>query len=241
MNALPSNADRFLDAFNRIELILKKRAKDADKNLGFSALVRSSKELVQRQRDLLLDYANLRNAIVHTRGGQIGQPIADPRLSTVQSIEKQADVLERPPIVLEVLKLQPPIVHPIDSSIFEFFNDVKLPHNYSQAPVRDNKGALHLVTTNAVARWVAASYEPKQGAILSDASIGEVLAYSELGDRVEIRPRGFKVSQAWRVFSGETGSPPAAVVFTHSGSATEKPLGMCVRADLPDMLRALGV
>jgi predicted transcriptional regulator len=234
-----SNGQRFLDAFNSIESTLRSRS-SADPRPSFSDLVRKTRDLVPRQRDLLLDYAELRNIIVHTRTLN-GQLIADPRSDVVDRIEEQADLIERPPRILEALRLSPPQVFQGSDSIVEFLNVVKPPRYFSQAPVATAGDQIELVTTNAVARWMAESWETSQGVVLSEASIDEILAYSEPSDRVEIRGKDLKVVDAWRIFSGEAGDPPAAILITHSGKKTERPLGLCVRADLPAMLKTLKV
>jgi predicted transcriptional regulator len=239
-NADLSNGQRFLDAFNQIERILRSRASPEKDRVGFSQLVRASDDLIQGQRDLLLDYAVLRNAIVHTKT-EAGRLIADPRSDVVARIEEQVDLIERPPKVLETLRLAPPKILKWDDSVFQFFQQVRLPFDFSQAPVVSRSGDIDLITTNAVARWVAASWEQAQGAALTETSVEQVLHFSEKGDRVEIRSRGLKVVDAWRLFSGASGEPPSAILLTHSGAATEKPLGLCVRADLPAMLKVLGV
>ena len=231
---------RFLDAFNEIEHVLRSRSKTSESHLGFSELVRSSKDLVERQKNLLRDYAELRNAIVHTRtlGGQI---IADPREDVVLKIVEQAELIENPPRVLSALRLSPPRMFASSDSILDFLEIVRPPTYFSQAPVRTADGAISLVTTNAVARWVSDGWEPLQGAILPETDIASVLEFAESGDRVLIRDRGLRVVEAWRLFTGEAGDPPAAILLTHTGIETETPLGLCVRADLPEMLRSLKV
>lgn len=234
-----TNGQRFLDAFNSIERILRTRS-SVDPTPGFSALVSKSRDFVPRQRALLMDYAELRNTIVHTRTLN-GQLIADPRTDVVERIEEQADLIERPPKVIEALRLSPPHVFHERESIVEFLDVVKPPHYFSQAPVMTADGQIELVTTNSVARWMAESWETSQGVVLSESSIRVILAHSEPGDRVEIRAKDLKVVEAWRIFSGEAGDPPAAILITNSGRRTEKPLGLCVRADLPAMLKTLKV
>jgi hypothetical protein len=126
-------------------------------------------------------------------------------------------------------------------SILHFLEIVRPPTFFSQAPVRTAEGAISLVTTNAVARWVADGWEPRRGAVLPETDIASVLGFAESGDRVLIRDRKLRVVEAWRLFTGEAGDPPAAILLTHTGKETEMPLGLCVRADLPEMLRSLKV
>jgi predicted transcriptional regulator len=128
--------------------------------------------------------------------------------------------------MLSALKLAPPIMFAGTDSILHFLNVVRPPSFFSQAPVRTEDESIGLVTTNAVARWIAEAWEPSQGAVLGDADISEVLCSSEVGDRVEIRDRNLRVVDAWRLFAGEAGEPPAAILLTQTGSQAQRPLGL---------------
>ena len=234
-----NNAERFLNSFRTIEEILTARsAAKGRSRRTFSELVDGSKLLIQDQKKLLRGMAVLRNAIVHTPYLD-DRPIADPRDETVAAIERQASLLENPPLVRNVLKLQPPQVLRDDQEISSFL-DLVLRLDFSQAPVSSEGLLQGLVTTNAVARWLAASYENAEGALLESASIKDVMARNENTDSVLFKSKNLKVIEAIRAFSGEDGNtPPAAILITDSGAASEKPLGICVRADVQALYSAL--
>lgn len=234
-----SNADRFLDAFNSIEGELKKDVKTSEYT-PFTQSVRHSKRLTPKQRDLLIKWAELRNVIVHTPKGGVPEVIADPREDIVRAIELQLDLLVKPPRVLDVLNYPPPRVLNNGDSIAVFLEEVALPNNFSQSPVRMPDESLSLITTNAFARWIASGYD-NGGVLMEDAPISHVLEYRESGDAVKLGPRTLTAVQAWAHFSGEHGVAPAAIVITESGKHSEKPLGLVVKADVPILLRALGV
>lgn len=235
-----SRASRFLDAFNRVEALLSKRVKGEEGKLAFGELVRKSKELTDPQVRKLLDIANLRNAIVHYPGGWGGDPIADPREEIVEWLEGQVDLIERPPRVITSLKLQPPIVIDSNADLSEFLEEVR--KNFSQSPVRLDNGELSLVTTNAVARWVASGYEADEGVALGHVKTHDVLKFTEEEDRLVVRPKSLRVVEAARLFSGAVMQPtPAAIVLTEDGKHEHKPIGICVRADVARLLTALGV
>lgn len=234
----PSNAARFIDAYNRVDRQLEGKQSDTD-YVSFSKRVRASKLLVAPTRDALLDFAELRNVILHTRGSHTGDPIADPRDRVVEDFEKIADKLENPPRVASVMPNQRVGVLDEGDDTAEFLDLVR-EHNFSQAPVRMADGSLELITTNAVARWLASEYKAFSGAAIEHASLGEVIKFSEAEDKVLVRSREMTVVQAWRVFAGlESSAPPHALVITHSGKVSEKPLTLVVRADLPVLLKAL--
>lgn len=233
-----TNADRFIDAYNRVDRQLEGGSSGTD-YVSFATRVRKSKLLVDSERDFLLDIGPLRNAIVHTRGSHSGYPIADPRIDVVEKLEKQALRLEDPPRVLSVLRSAAPAVHEGGADIGDFLA-VVTEKNSSQFVCRDAAGELRLITTNATARWFAAEYVAATGVALESASIARVATHGESGDGLVVRDRDITVVPAWRLFAGlDTVTPPAALVLTHSGKPTEKPLGICSRSDVPGMLRAI--
>ena len=238
-----TNARRFLDAFHAIEQGLRDRStKPFTKNEeGFSDLVRDSKELEEGQKQRLRQYSRLRNAIVHNPYEDGLVPIASPRNDVVQWMETQAIIIERPPLVKDVLKLRDPQVLSEDDDVSIFLALAGEPTNFSQAPFRDVSGKLRLITTNSVARWVAEEYTPGIGVVLDNARVRDFTRFAEDGDRLVLKPRDLRAVEAARIFGGSAGNPPAAIVLTEHGKDSETPLGMCVQADVAALLRSLGV
>lgn len=238
-----ANARRFLDAFHTIEQTLRARSpRSFGKNQeGFSDLVRESKDLVDGQKQKLHQFSRLRNAIVHNPYSDGAVPIANPRDDVVQWIEKQAIYIEQPPLVKDVLKLQPPKVLADDDDVSLFLALAGEPTNFSQAPVRNHGGKLLLITTNAVARWVAETYVPGVGVALDEACVGNFAKFAEEGDRLILKQRDLRAVEAARIFGGSLGNPPAAIVLTENGKDSETPLGMCVQSDVAALRQSLGV
>lgn len=231
-------ARRFLDAFARIENHLADEAGDSDRFRDFSQLVRESKKLSEPQRAELKAIARLRNSIVHSSYFG-GEPIADPREDIVAWLEQQADLIESPPTILHVMGQQK-IRAVKDSDPLESFLQLLREHRYSQAPVRLQDGGLGLITTNAVARWLAEEFTVNNG-VAEAATVRDVLQHAERRDRVVVRPRGTTAAEAVRMLAGQEGHPPAAIVVTEHGRAEQGPLAICTTADLPALLEALGV
>lgn len=236
-----SRARRFLDAFHGIEKVLQQR--DPKKRqagfAGFKALVRDSRELTSTQVTMLGEAANLRNVIAHDPWSAEGEAIADPRESEISRLKSVLDLLRKPPTVYDTLPKNTPTVLSERDEVSAFFDLVKAPNNFSQAPVREENGNLRLITTNAVTRWVASEWQPDEGAAIEGARIGAVLPFCEEDDLVAVKPRDFKVVHAIRLLSGLEGTVPAAIVLTDNGYASQVPLALCVRSDLPVLYAAL--
>ena len=236
-----TNAERFLDAFNRIETALKNRAGEQGKRTGFWQLVQQSTDLVREQKVRLQDMATLRNAIVHTTLDRNKVLVADPRDSAVEWLEAQADIIEKPPRVRKALKLQRPVILQPSQELNAFLDEVSEPRNYSQSPVSLGGGNFGIITTNTVARWVAANYEVAAGLLVETVSIADVLQFAEPEDRVEIRQPDLKVVDAIALFSGQTEPPPAAILLVERNGNQVSVSGLCVRADLPALYGSIGL
>ena len=91
------NGDRFESAYNKIDALLRKKI-DGTKATSFSQIVNQAAEkdpTVRAVKDDLMEYGDLRNAIVHDRG-KAPVLLADPRDDVVVSIEKILNRLLHP-------------------------------------------------------------------------------------------------------------------------------------------------
>ena len=80
------NSDRFLVAFSRIEQSLRKMTKSSKQDSFGTLLDRATSTTIRRFSNDLREFAELRNAIVHERGG--GYVIAEPHPETVHRLNQ---------------------------------------------------------------------------------------------------------------------------------------------------------
>lgn len=234
----PDPARAFLDACAEIEKHLKRRYNlDPKATLGaVLGKTRGRDALVRRYWDELRAFTDLRNALSHDSYQQ-GKPIATPLPTTVAAITKIRDEFTKPTTVdAKVTKgsvfkvdlddqLRPPLAEMLHRS-------------YSQAPVFENGACVGALTTNAVARWVAANMDPQTGdVVLEGATVRDVLQFTEPHEQSKFVKRDLTVAEAVETLLAV--SPPLGLVVTHSGSESEKPLGILVAEDLPDLMATL--
>lgn len=233
MISTESNAERFLNAFAEIEDILARqqgRRIFDDDWTTFVSLVKDSDTLLQRQKDQLFHFAKLRNAISH-KPYLNSKPIADPRLDTVEAISTIQLYLEKPPLLLDALEgVSVPCVFSPEDSLDKFLDLVKA-NDFSQAPVKTEKGFV-LITTNAIARWFAHNLS-EHGGVVETTRIAEVLPFAESGDQLKTVSPTITTVEAINYFSGQadvSAEPPAALLVL--GKMGQPPQRLCVRADL---------
>lgn len=233
MASSDSNARRFLDAFANIENILKRQQRhewDDSQYVAFGDLLDKSRTVHHAHKKELRAYAILRNSIAHNRYLN-GQPIAEPREDIVNSILKIERHLEHPLSVIEATSnFDIPQIFSPDDDLGEFLSLVK-EKDFSQAPVKMSEG-LSLITTNAIARWFAASMET-DGGIVDSTPIREILNFAETGDRLKTVRQPCSTVEAIRILSGTAGEkeePPAALLVL--GKANQPPQRLVTRSDL---------
>ena len=235
------NAERFLNAVNGIEQVLKEQTGSASSGpMDLISLIDTSPILTPTLRNKLHKWRQLRNVIVHNPKTW-SNPIADPRDSEVVGIEKVLEILRNPPKASEILQLVSPVVLSWNSEISEFFDELMPPKDFSQAPFIDKDGKYQLVTSNAVARWAATNYERNQGAVIDSALIAEVAVFCEDGDHLVCEKHDVSAQAVIDVLTSSAGVPPAAVLLTDTGHTSGKAMGLIVKADLPILYRSLSI
>lgn len=97
------NAKRFIAAYNRLDQGLRE-IYSIKRTLTFSDMIRkvaNVNTVVSKFEEDLIDYARLRNAIVHKSGDEL---IAEPNIEVVEKLEKIARIINTPPRVIECLR-----------------------------------------------------------------------------------------------------------------------------------------
>src|SRR6266498_2852968 len=149
------NAETFLEAFNAIENRLRALTR-LGREKTFAVLVEAAAEknsVVRRFRDDLKEFGDLRNAIVHERGG--GRVIAEPNEWAVDRIKAITAQILQPPVigshfVGSVFKLS------ADAPIAEAVTAMQA-NSFSQIPIYRDETFVGLLTANTVARWLGAN------------------------------------------------------------------------------------
>ena len=232
---------RFLAAFNEIEDHVR-GALGAPEHESFAALVprfADRKRLPRQQRDALSAFTSLRNAISHGKYYN-NRPIAEPVEEVVRQIEQLRDQITTPPRALggpstvAVARPDDPV-----STVLAAVRE----HGFSQLPVYDGERYVGLLTTNAIARWLAGEFEDRGLGLAEDKPVSAVLPYVEPHEVAVHVPRDVTAAEAIDRLShgGLDGRPAAALIVTHSGKRSEKPLAVIVADDLPRLARSLAL
>lgn len=226
-----NNAERFLNAYAQIEQTLRKIVAP-DRFLKFYELVKCAcrtEPLVREYRVDLLEFGELRNAIVHNRTD--GRIIAEPDDEAVAAIERIAAHLSEPPRVVPLFQKKVITVaggDPISEAVKLLYR-----YSYSQLPVTENGITVALLTTNTITRWLGKSLENKVS--LEETAVDTVLEYTEHGDNFKFAGAGTTLFEIQDLFYWyyQRGKRLDAILITSTGSSAEPLLGIVTMRDLP--------
>lgn len=153
MEKKEKNSEIFITSFNRIERKLKSLLKN--KYIGFSKSVKILKEqnpIVKRYAEDLLEYAELRNAIVHNKINT-NYAIAEPHDSVIKSIKKVEKELLEPRKVIPLFACDV-YTFQVDDRLSDLLH-VIYQKGYTKFPVYEGNQFQGLISPKGIAKWMS--------------------------------------------------------------------------------------
>ena len=220
---MTSNGDRFESAYNKIDALLRKKV-GGTKPLSFSFLVNeaaSKDATVRMYRDDLLEYGELRNAIVHDRG-RAPVLLADPREDVVQKIENIWNRLSHPRILRSLAGAVQLRIFPANAVLAEPLSYMRA-NDFSQViALSDEKHRV--LSTEGIAHWLEAKSN-EDIISLAEARLGDALNFEPTDSCVYLKADD-TVDRAREVFANDIGKRVFSALVTEHGSAKEKPINI---------------
>ena len=236
----PNRAIPFLAAFNDIEAHLRGLL-NAKKSDNFRWMVDQAvrRHLISEDHaGNLKEFAELRNAISHGQYTEDMRPIAEPLPETVADIERIRDILRDPPTALGVLGHHEVRTVAPDDDIREALRVIRTT-TISQLPIYDNGRCTGILTTNTIARWVAADLDDNDH--LDARSVAEVLDWAEDNDRAVFLPKDVLAQEAIDALTTprKDGSMPRAAIITEHGRKDQRPIRVIGGSDIAVLMEAV--
>jgi hypothetical protein len=234
--------DRFMGAYNAIESHLRK-ALSVDGGRTMNSLLTPAMDqglLTPQQRQVLDPLVKLRNAISHGPYRN-GRRVADPVEEVVEEIERLHWQVFTPPLAGSVLGAQQVVTFQDDAPLEVLLRAVKQ-DNYSQFPIYSGTAYVGLLTTNAVARWLAQQMT-EGGPVSANAPLASILTFREKDEKEAFLPADATAASVVRALSAsDDGDPPhLAVILTTTGQRDEAPIALAVADDLHLLVPAITV
>ena len=220
---MASNGERFEAAYNKIDALLRKKIGGA-KTHSFSSVVTETANrdpTVRKNKDDLLEFGDLRNAIVHDRG-KASVLLADPREDVVKKIEEIWNHLSHPRILRSLARRTPLRIFAPSEVLVESLSYMRK-NDFSQViAFRDEKYLV--LSAEGIAHWLEA--KAKEDIIaLSEARLSDVLHFEPTDSCVYLKAND-TVDRAREVFANDIGKRVFSALVTEHGSAKEKPINI---------------
>ncbi len=232
-----SRASEFIRLYNEVDAYLRRRT-GADDRRSFSHVVQSAARTdraVRHVRDLLIDYGQLRNAIIHS-DEYPEKIIAEPNEETVQEFSRIARLVMSPPRLIPEFQRAVRCFTPEDPVISALA--CMRAHSYSQVVVQAGDG-LRVFTVEGIAGWLGQQIE-ENGMRVEDEPLSEAVACEPPGSFV-VMGRDDTIFDAQAAFA-EHPAPGwarlAVIIVTSNGNRSGMPLGLVTPWDLMSAVRA---
>ncbi len=229
-----SNAIRFINAYNMIDQTIRS-VYNFKRNMTFSDMIRrtvSINSVVRRYEDKLIDYARLRNAIIHNSNEDY--IIAEPHDDVTYEMEKIAKVISRPPLVIDAITKRNVLVVEGETplgNIAKIFSET----GFKTLPVYSDNSIKGIATPTQLLIKVGEQLRNNKGidTFLSETTIMEALDPTDLDRIYCIRDEHLTIQEAIDIFFKNRRM--LAIIITKNGGAREKVLGIVTGADIMDL------
>ena len=232
-----SNAQTFLTLFNRIEQFLD-QLNHSTEHYGFRRLVDNlskQNDLVANYKLELVDYLELRNAIVHK---STGKPIAEPHPEVIEQMQQIYEDLSNPPQAMKIAS-KPVYSCTTNTPILEIIQEMNR-NFYTSIPVYHQDQFVGVFSDNSLTRWLA---KVEGTCNFTDMLVSQFQDYFDKEDSkfnsykfMSMETDIFTVKQAFTSFTEEK-MRVGAIFLTENGNKNEKIQGIITAWDLPKMNR----
>ncbi len=230
-----NNSEIFLEVFTEIERSLKEICND-EYTSNFSELLRKARglnQVVNYYASDLKEFAQLRNAIVHTRRQNF--IIAEPHHDVVQEVVHINKLLQNPPLVKTVMKPNPFRVSS-SARVKEVLNTFA-EKGFMRCPVVENGQVVGLITAKTIARWLVSS-----PANIDNALVNQLLGYTDKDDYCIVSENADIVSLIGHFDSSvRNGAYLQAALVTNNGKPNGQLVGIVSPSDFPSIVGQLKV
>lgn len=226
-----NRTSRLLDAFNRLDKILRERISMPLGQGDFLTALENFQEIYglgMGDFRFAKKMANFRNAILHEYEHPI-RDLAIPREETVQRLEAIVRRLDSPERLEQRFAQGNVTVVSPEQTLDQVLGLVQ-EKAYSQFPVIDAGRITGLLTENGITRWLASAVGQESLVEFADISVATILQHEEPRENMRLLSRIALLDDVRYIF--RESQELEAVVVTQSGEANEAPLGIVTRADL---------
>ena len=228
------NVDKFIAIYNEIDHHLRDLL-HRHEWVSFKELVITASKfnrVIRKYREDLLQFADLRNVLVHTFTGKI---VAEPTDYTLGLANRIKQLIILPPAAIPKFEKRVLTVQS-NEKIKDVIKKMEQ-NNFSKFPVYDGNHFVGLLTAETIVRWLASSMN------VSEARVGEVILHAKHKDNYTFVPKYvdlFQIAEAFEIYH-RNGKRLDAILITNSGKMDEIPIGIITMYDIGEVYKAIEV
>ncbi len=232
---MESNALRFINAYNQIDQTLR-AVYNFKRNITFSDMIRravSLNSIVRRYEDKLIDYARLRNAIIHNSNEE--RIIAEPHDDVVEEMEKIADILSRPPLVINSSVANKNVLVLDGELTLKKALETIYKTGFKTIPVCEHEAISGVITSGRIVNVLGSVIENGENIdnFINKTAVSKVISDQDIDKVFTIRSRNLTVQEALDIFYNNR--KMLAIIITKNGNSLERPIGIITPADVIDL------
>lgn len=229
-----SNAVRFINAYNSVDQTLR-AVYNFKRNMSFNDMIRRSvplNSIVRRYEDKLIDYARLRNAIIHNSSDE--RVIAEPHTDVVEEFEKIAKLLAEPPVAIQEIASKNVLVLDSDVSIKTAMATVAK-SGFKCLPICQNETIASVLTPSRLMDFLGSKIVDgvNLDTFCDKTPISAIINEDDAEVVFVIRSVALTVEEALNLFQQRR--KLQAIVITRTGSNLESPVGILTVANIIDL------
>lgn len=230
------NSVVFIEIFTEIEQRLKEICNDPY-NSTFSDMLRMASKcntVVSQYSSDLREYAQLRNAIIHTRRENF--IIAEPHDEVIKDMRHIRNLLSNPPKVSSVMLHNPFFTTPSTciADVLEAFSQ----HGFLRCPIVDNNKVVGLMNAKSISRWLTS--KDRSSINLEESKVDEVLPFIETDDYAFVAENSDVLSLVGLFKNSiKRGRYIQAVLVTRNGKFDGQLVGIITPSDLPVIIESI--
>ncbi len=230
-------AERFIHLFNQIDEFLRatvqERRKDWDRHSSFGSVVREVAKFngrVRECKDDLIEFADLRNALVHTAGLNGVRYLAEPYPEVIERFEELVASIVDPKRAIHIGTREPRRFEPDEplSEAIAFMSE----SGFGQIVVQGDGDAM-LVSSRGITNWIGSHLQ--DGSVrLEDVPLSDVVpdepdgSFAIIGRDTTIDD----IRARFQALVSPNGDRLIALIVTHSGKPGEKAIGIITAWDV---------
>ncbi|MBI9014974.1 MAG: CBS domain-containing protein [Clostridiales bacterium] len=232
------NSESFLSTYNKLDHYLK-GLDPSDHYRSFSSVLNRLKEsnkVVSHYEKKLKSYNNLRNAIVHER--MDGKVIAEPNDYAVNDLNSIYMKISSPRSICDVCKHN--IIKLNHKDSLSTALTVMKENDFSQLPVYNGDDFVEMLNTETVSSWMAHNIEQDTVSI-QETKVSDVLCFKSDYRVTLFHSRDTNIYEILELYKDNAYNSKQidAIIITHNGKKTEKPITIITDYDIPVLLETI--